>query len=195
MSPSARDRRKAEVECPAAGGNHGPFIMRDTRDAASRHQLTGLVATYRAHHYDLDIFTDDEARELLASHIGRDRIDAEPDTVTRLLAYCAGLPLAISIVAARASIHWRLSLSTIVDELHSHTERLDGFDGGDPATDLGRVLSWSYDALPVEAAAVFELLGLVPGPDISLPAIASLTKLSPAQAQKTLRALDNAYLV
>ena len=41
--------------------------------------------------------------------------------------------------------------------------------GGDPATDLRAVFSWSYRTLTADAARLFRLLGLHPGPDISRP--------------------------
>lgn len=51
---------------------------------------------------------DDEAMELLASLVGRDRLEADPDAADDLVAYCAGLPLALSVTGARlaARPHW-----------------------------------------------------------------------------------------
>ncbi|MGH3624210.1 MAG: hypothetical protein ACRDQ5_20890 [Sciscionella sp.] len=60
---------------------------------------------------------------------------------------------------------------------------------------LPAVLSWSYRALPVEQARVLGLLGLAPGPDISLPAAASLTALPTNQAHTVLRALERVSLM
>jgi hypothetical protein len=44
----------------------------------------------------------------------------------------------------------------------------------DPHADISAVFSWSYRSLGTEAARLFRLLGLHPGPDISVPAAASL---------------------
>ncbi|MEU6862105.1 BTAD domain-containing putative transcriptional regulator [Streptomyces sp. NPDC046876] len=54
---------------------------------------------------------DDEALELLASLAGRDRLEAEPDAADDLVAYCAGLPLALTVTGARlaARPHWPVS--------------------------------------------------------------------------------------
>ena len=49
--------------------------------------------------------------------------------------------------------------------------------GDDPTTDVQAVFSWSYQALTPNAAGMFRLLGLHPGPDISTPAAASLAAL------------------
>ena len=42
------------------------------------------------------------------------------------------------------------------------------------------VFSWSYQQLTGEAARMFRLLGLHPGPDITVPAAASLAGLHAA---------------
>ncbi len=47
--------------------------------------------------------------------------------------------------------------------------------------DVRAVLSWSYDQLSPPAARMFRLLGLHPGPDISLSAAASLAGLPAAR--------------
>ncbi|MFD7631728.1 BTAD domain-containing putative transcriptional regulator [Streptomyces sp. NPDC059851] len=54
---------------------------------------------------------DDEALELLASLAGRDRLEAEPDAADDVVAYCAGLPLALTVAGARlaARAHWPVS--------------------------------------------------------------------------------------
>ncbi|MFD9570258.1 BTAD domain-containing putative transcriptional regulator [Streptomyces sp. NPDC059982] len=51
---------------------------------------------------------DEEGLELLASLVGRDRLDADPDAADDLVAYCAGLPLALHVAGARlaARPHW-----------------------------------------------------------------------------------------
>ncbi|MFD0265961.1 BTAD domain-containing putative transcriptional regulator [Streptomyces sp. NPDC127106] len=54
---------------------------------------------------------DDEALELLASLAGRDRLEADPDAADDVVAYCAGLPLALTVAGARlaARAHWPVS--------------------------------------------------------------------------------------
>ena len=60
---------------------------------------------------------------------------------------------------------------------------LDPFDGGDLATDVRAVFSWSYRALSADAARLFRLLGLHPGPDIAVAAAASLAGIAPDRAR------------
>jgi hypothetical protein len=83
----------------------------------SRHRLTGLATAYDARMLDLDVFAALDARALLARHLGEERLDAEPEATAELLAICAGLPLAIKIVAARAGHHSDFSLIVLAEEL------------------------------------------------------------------------------
>ena len=52
---------------------------------------------------------------------------------------------------------------------------MDALDAGELTANLRAVFACSYQALAPEAAHVYGLLGTAPGPDISLPAAASLT--------------------
>ncbi|MFB0633228.1 NB-ARC domain-containing protein, partial [Streptomyces sp. AB3(2024)] len=56
----------------------------------------------------LALVDDEEGLELLASLVGRGRLDADPDAADDLVAYCAGLPLALHVTGARlaARPHW-----------------------------------------------------------------------------------------
>jgi hypothetical protein len=50
----------------------------------------------------LDVLSGPQARQLLARHLGERRVTSEIAAVAELTALCAGLPLALSITAARA---------------------------------------------------------------------------------------------
>ncbi|WP_051765107.1 hypothetical protein [Saccharothrix syringae] len=65
----------------------------------------------------------------------------------------------------------------------------------DPAASLPAVLSWSLHHLTERQRTAFALLGIALGPDIDLPAAASLTGLPLAAARKVLRALENHSLL
>ncbi|MFE3766321.1 BTAD domain-containing putative transcriptional regulator [Streptomyces sp. NPDC059104] len=56
----------------------------------------------------LALVDEEEGLELLASLVGRGRLDADPDAADDLVAYCAGLPLALHVTGARlaARPHW-----------------------------------------------------------------------------------------
>ncbi|HEU5474723.1 MAG TPA: tetratricopeptide repeat protein [Actinophytocola sp.] len=161
----------------------------------SRHRLASLVTAHEARTLPLDVLTDGEAEELLAERIGTARMAAEPQAVSDLLAYCAGLPLALSIVAARVNAQPRVPLSTLVAELTNTTARLAALDGGDDRSNLATVFSWSCRTLSGDAATLFRLLGLAPGPDISRTAAASLLGRPTDQVGVVLRQLDGISLV
>jgi tetratricopeptide (TPR) repeat protein len=161
----------------------------------SRRRLTGLASRCGAHLLDLDVLSDPDARELLASQLGSARLATEPDATRELLAFSAGLPLALSIVAARVRHHPNFPLVVLAEELREEPARLAAFDAGDLHANLRAVLFWSYRALNTDCAHVFRLLGLAPGPDISLPAAAALTAFSMARARVVLLELEHAFLV
>jgi tetratricopeptide (TPR) repeat protein len=182
--------REAEQVRPLLPGSPTALVI-----VTSRNQLTSLVAAEDAHPLTLDLLTIDEARELLTRRLGTARVTAEPDAMDEILARCARLPLALVIVAARAAAHPTFPLSQLVIELRDAGARLTALDAGDPTTNVRAVFSWSYHALTSEAARLFRLLGLHPGPDISGPAAASLAGVPLPQARPLLAELTRANLL
>ncbi|WP_344131217.1 AfsR/SARP family transcriptional regulator [Luedemannella flava] len=162
---NARDAAQVRPLLPATPGTLALIT--------SRNQLTPLAAVEGATLLTLDALSESEARELLAARLGDDRLAAEPDATDRILRGCAGLPLALSIAAARAQ-QSGFPLAALAAELDSAADRLDALDAGDPATQVRTVFSWSYATLSPDAARLFRLLGLDPGPDISAAAAAGL---------------------
>lgn len=144
----------------------------------SRNQLAGLAAIEAAHPLALDVLADDEARQLLASRLGESRLGADPGAVTTIIGACARLPLALSIVAARAATQPRLPLRQIAGDLRAS-----------PAADVRAAFSWSYRQLGPATARVFRLASLHPGPNLEPRAVAALTGMTFEQAARELNAL------
>ncbi|MFG1996310.1 BTAD domain-containing putative transcriptional regulator [Actinoplanes sp. NPDC048988] len=161
----------------------------------SRKQLPGLVAAECARPVELGLLPPAQARELLSRRLGARRVAAEPAAVDRILASCARLPLALTVTAARALQQPELPLTRLAEQLYAVRESLDAFAGDDEATDVRAVLSWSYRALTPGAARLFRLLGLHPGPDVALPAVAALLGEPVEAAERHLRALTRASLI
>jgi len=161
----------------------------------SRSQLTSLVATEGAHPIILDVLSPAEARELLERRLGSERIAAEADAAIELTRLCARLPLALAIAAARAAISPGQPLAALVTELRDAEGRLDALDAGDPGSSVRAVFSWSYRQLTGQAARTFRLLGIHPGPDITISAAASLAGTAEADARRLLRELARAHLI
>jgi tetratricopeptide (TPR) repeat protein len=161
----------------------------------SRHRMTSLVATEGAYPLTLDLLTEAEAAALLRRHLGPARTGAEPAAVDKIVAACSGLPIALAIVAARAAAHPGFPLAALADELADARLGLDALDGGDLMTDMRAVFSWSYERLSPPAAAMFRLLGIHAGPDISAAAATSLAGDPAGGARRALGELARAHLV
>jgi tetratricopeptide (TPR) repeat protein len=161
----------------------------------SRHQLTGLSAAEGARLLTLDVLTGADARALLTARLGADRAAADPGAVTEIAALCGHLPLALAVTAARAVARPIFTMAALATELRDAHSRLTALDTGDPAVGVRAVFSWSYAQLGPGAARIFRLLGLHPGPSISLPAAASLAGIPPGQAGQHLAELTRAHLV
>jgi DNA-binding SARP family transcriptional activator len=184
---NARDEQQVRPLLPATSGC---LVI-----ITSRRQLTGLAAVEGARLLTLDLPGRAEARQMLAFRLGGKRICAEPDAVDQIVSLCARLPLALAIAAARAATRPRLPLATLVTELRGTPGRLDALATDDPAASVRAVFSWSARQLAPAAARMFRLIGLHPGPDISVPAAASLAAIPPAAAGGILRELTAANLM
>jgi DNA-binding SARP family transcriptional activator/tetratricopeptide (TPR) repeat protein len=161
----------------------------------SRRQLPDLVAGAGAHPLTPGLLGRAEARDLLVQRLGPGRLAAEPAATDEIITRCGGLPLALAIVAARAAMNPGFALTALANQLRSGWDCLDGFDGTEPRTDLRNVFSWSYARLDAEARRSFRLLALHPGPDLTVPAAASLLGRPSRTVGRTLVKLSHAHLV
>jgi DNA-binding SARP family transcriptional activator len=159
----------------------------------SRLKLAGLVAAHGARSLSLDVLADADARAFLRARLGAERVAAEPEVVADLVNWCGGLPLALSIVAARAAMEPDFPLAVFADELRD--QPLDALDAGEIGTNLRTVFSWSVAALSDEAARAFGLLGTAGTADVSLAAVAALLDRPVGRTRMVLRELENAHLV
>jgi len=161
----------------------------------SRRRLTGLFTVEGAQLVTLDVLSTGEAHQMLASRLGTDRVAAEPDAAAKIVTACARLPLALAVAAARAATHAHLRLGALAAQLGEARVRLDVLGADDPATDVRAVFSWSYQALGPAAGRLFRLLGLHPGPDVGVGAIASLAGASVPRVRVQLDELMRASLL
>ncbi|ACU73911.1 transcriptional regulator, SARP family [Catenulispora acidiphila DSM 44928] len=182
--------RDADHVRPLLPGSPGCLVL-----VTSRSRLTGLVVGHGATPITLGLLDDAEAEHLLSRYLGAERVAAEPDAVRVLIQRCARLPLALAVAAARALMDPAMPLGALAAELAAAPGQLDALDTGDPSTTARAVFSWSYLAQRPEAQRLFRLLGLHPGPDISVPAAASLTGLSTEEAAALLSELTRAHLL
>lgn len=160
----------------------------------SRHQLTSLAATAGAQLLTLEPLPSLEAHELLTARLGVQRIAAEPGAVQKIVDACSGLPLALAVASARAQ-QSSFPLAVLAAELDEKALRLTALEAGDEVSDLRAVFSWSFDAVSDSAARLFRLLGLHPGPDIALPAVAALAGQPAADVRRLMTELARASLL
>ncbi|WP_285619370.1 tetratricopeptide repeat protein [Kineosporia sp. NBRC 101677] len=160
----------------------------------SRNQLTSLAATSGAQLLTLEPLPSVEAQELLTARLGVQRIAAEPSAVEKIVDACGGLPLALAVAAARAQ-QSSFPLSVLAADLREAAQRLTVLEAGDEVTDVRAVFSWSFEAISAQAADLFRLLGLHPGPEISLPAAAALSGQPVTDVRKLLIELVRASLL
>jgi DNA-binding SARP family transcriptional activator/Tfp pilus assembly protein PilF len=183
---SARDVDQVRPLLPAAAGC---MVL-----VTSRNLLLGLV-TDGAHPLRLGVLPRAEARLLLVRRVGAERLTADPGAAEEIITRCAQLPLALAVVAARAATRPDRSLSSVATELREAYTALDALSEPDPAIDIRAALDMSYRTLAPEAAHLYRLLGLHPGPDFEPYAAATLVGATPVRARRLLERLLDAHLL
>jgi tetratricopeptide (TPR) repeat protein len=187
MLDNARDEQQVRPLLPASPGS---LVL-----VTSRSQLGGLAAVDGAQMITLDVLSHAEAVHMLTARLGATRATVEPEALNEIVGLCARLPLALAVAAARAAAQPSFPLAVLARELADSAARLDLLDGGDPAASVRAVFSWSTRQLTSGAARMFRLLGVHPGPDITIAAAASLAGIAEAEAGRLLRELTRFYLI
>jgi tetratricopeptide (TPR) repeat protein/transcriptional regulator with XRE-family HTH domain len=182
--------RNAEQVRPLLPGAPGCVVVVNSRD-----RLTGLVAIECAHPLTVELLSDAEALELLSRRIGRKRLAAEPLAAQEIVDRCAGLPVVLSIVAARVATQPGYPLAAVSHHAGGVHSGLDGLDDGDAGADIRAAFASSYRTLSEPAARMFRLLGLHPGPAMSAAAAASLAGEPLGSARLRMAELTRLHLV
>jgi DNA-binding SARP family transcriptional activator/tetratricopeptide (TPR) repeat protein len=184
---NARDMEQVR---PLLPGAPGCLVL-----VTSRNRLPALLAEHGARTVTLDFFSAEEARRTLALRLGTARIATEPQALEDIIDRCAGLPLALAVVAARAALYPGLPLREIASELRSASTRLDGLSIDGTAADVRAAFSWSYRMLSEPAKRLFRLLSVHDGLDFSRDTAANLAGLPRAEAWPLLAELTAARLL
>jgi len=184
---NARDSAQVRPLLPGSGA----YVL-----VTSRRKLRALSVHHGARTLTVDLLPEQDALELLAEAVGRERVAAEPEAATRIVRRCACLPLALRLAAERVGAAPGAPLRELAAELDDHRGRLAALSVDDsPDTDLQSVFSWSCDALDPEAARMFDVLSLHPGGRVGVRAAAALAGVAPARAVAPLRRLVDANLL
>ncbi|MEU7748163.1 BTAD domain-containing putative transcriptional regulator [Nonomuraea sp. NPDC049158] len=160
----------------------------------SRQHLGELVAQAGAEQRSLGALPERDALTLVDRMLGPADSPSEAAARAELVRLCGGLPLALRIAAANAATPWS-DTAAVVNELTAGDPltglTLDGTDHN-PVT---LAFSVSYRALSAADQRVFRLLGLVPGPDFTVEAVASAAGVPLAEARAAVKVLAAAHLV
>lgn len=114
--------------------------------------VTGVAAV------GLGVMPDEAGLALLAAHAGQDRVAREPEAARRLVAACAGLPLALIIAGARLASRPDWRLADLVDRLEDESHRLDELSVG--GLRLRSTLELTHSGLAPGSVRLFGLLSL-----------------------------------
>ncbi|WP_380277951.1 BTAD domain-containing putative transcriptional regulator [Kitasatospora purpeofusca] len=180
--------RDADQVRPLLPGGGGSAVL-----VTSRRRLVSLTVREGAHRLVVPVLPAAEAHRLVGALLqpGQSDDTAAVDEIVRL---CAGLPLALRIVAANAAYRSDVPLGRIARELA--VDRVAALSAPDEAqTALAGSLGLSYDLLRTKVRTFFCLLGLVPGPDFTVDAAATMAGSPPAAAERQLRELEVANLL
>ncbi|MFI5782564.1 ATP-binding protein [Nocardia sp. NPDC051570] len=111
----------------------------------------------------------------------------------RIVELCGFLPLAIVLLAGRLAHHDTWSITDLAENFTATTDRLAELDTPDRA--VRAAFDLSYQSLPVEQQVVFGLLGLHPGTEFDLWAVAALADIPLETARRHLEALYTDHLL
>ncbi|MFB7274065.1 tetratricopeptide repeat protein [Streptomyces sp. NPDC056244] len=166
----------------------------------SRSRMSGLVAREGAHRVSVETLSQAESVQLLRTVLAGYRPSDKDAELAELARLCAQLPLALRIVAERAAARPRMPLRDLIADLRDESGLWDALSAedehGPEETDAVRtVFAWSYRSLTSQAARMFRLLGLHPGPDFSLEAAAALAAIPLVTARRQLDTLAGAHLL
>ncbi|MDH6139208.1 tetratricopeptide (TPR) repeat protein [Kitasatospora sp. GP30] len=172
-------------------------LLPGTADAAvvvaSRNRLTGLGVDGAAF-LSVGLLDEVAAAGLLVRRIGDRRAQAEPAAVGQVVARCAGLALAVSLVAARLAARPQLTVAAVVAALDRENGRLAALRlDGEPA--VQSALDASCACLAAAPARLYRRLGLLPFGEFGADDAAALIDEPPLVAEELLDSLAEANLV
>lgn len=163
----------------------------------SRVVLSGLVGARQLH---LDVLAAAEATELLGRLAGAGRIAAEPEAAAAVIESCGALPLAVRIAGARLAARPAWPIREMAERLADAQRRLDELELAETGARASFAVSTeqardSTDPLDRQAAAAFEVLGVLDGPELGVPVVARLLDEPGDAAERILERLVDIQLL
>ncbi|MFE4669685.1 ATP-binding protein [Streptomyces sp. NPDC056716] len=154
----------------------------------SRRQLHSLSIKAGADLIDLAPLDRQDAAELLRTQLGETRMRTAVPFVDDLVTYCAGVPLALRIMAARIEQRPPQAIGGLVRDLRAESTRLRSLDLRSESLSMRLLLDASHKLLSAPAARLFWRLAVHPGPTASWAAVRAF---DPADSAVISDALDD----
>jgi DNA-binding SARP family transcriptional activator len=178
--------READQVRPLLPGTGSSAVV-----VTSRNRLPELITHTAAELICLGLPSTEEALDMLAKRIGRQRMDAQLPAAREIVRRCGRLPLALAAVGSRAAMDPHCPLSQIAEDLDGP----DAFGSDDPSTEARALFFGSYGLLSKDAARAFRLLSGLPGPAFGLETAASLLTITRSRCRALVDELENAGLI
>lgn len=146
----------------------------------SRSRLIGLIPD-GARTVEVGPLDLDDSVGLVTRMVGAGRIVRERERTEELAGICAGLPIALCIVAARLAGRPHLSIERVTTDLTNEAHRLDALSTPEGVS-VRAAFDVSYRFLDGPTAALYRRLALHPGPEFGAgPVTALLPTIGPGQ--------------
>lgn len=131
---------------------------------------------------------------LLARTVGEERVAEERGHAQTLVELCGGLPIALCVAGARLATRPKWTLARAVADLQDERRRLARLSFGDELS-VQAVFDMTYQALSDQAARLYRLMGLHPGPDFGLDVVAAVMQTHVLEAETLVDELLNANML
>jgi tetratricopeptide (TPR) repeat protein len=171
-----------------------PLLSNCTVLITSRQRLSALTAATGARRVSVDPMADADVSELISSCLRpRKRIDR--NELAHLAPLCGGLPLAAFFLADYIAARPDAEISQFASHLNRQQLIAEIGGYGDGPADLRTFFGWSYQALAAPERRLFRLLGMHPGPDLSVEVACACDGRTRAETVRSLSALVCAHLI
>lgn len=161
----------------------------------SRNRLDGLAVREGARQLVVGPLTRDECLDLLRSELDDERVTAEWQPAKDLVQHCAGLPLAVTVLAANARSRPSLRLWDFEKQIREERKRLDAFAHNEDDIDMRTVFGYSYARLSEEARKLLHRIACYPGPTIGSHTTTLLSTLDAGSTRRAIEELREASLL
>jgi DNA-binding transcriptional ArsR family regulator len=170
-----------------------PTSPRSLTVITSRRKLLGLLAE-GVQVLSVNSLDPDGGLELLTNAIGAQRVTAERAIAEQLVELCAGLPVALCVIAARAAARPRRSLALMAEELSEERTRLDALSM-EGELSVRSAFDAAYAELSAQLRVCYRALGIQPGRLFPVEAVAAAIETDVRTARQHLDRLVDANLL